>query len=123
MQNGGSLPGSDTLRRRLRELFEKHETALKVMFQGAMVSVITDETIDDRQSKSVVNVLFVQSAKRASASMQPVLVEVNSVDEVNSAVIGCTVTKTLTTYGVEFEDVTGLVSDNASYMVKPFKNA
>lgn len=120
VRNGGSVPGSDALRRRLPELFEKHETALKAMFRGTTVSVITDETTDDR-SKSVVNVLFVQSAKSASASMQPVLVEVKFVDEVNSAVIGRIVTKTLTTYGIEFEDVTGFVSDNAAYMVKSFK--
>ncbi|XP_037523625.2 uncharacterized protein LOC119400687 [Rhipicephalus sanguineus] len=90
------------------------------MFQGTTVSVITDETTDDR-SKSVVNVLFVQSARSASTSLQPVLVEVKFVDEVNSSVIGRIVTRTLTRYGVEFEDVSGFVSDNASYMVKSFK--
>ncbi|XP_029838776.2 uncharacterized protein LOC115322563 [Ixodes scapularis] len=120
VRNGGSVPGSDALRRRLPELFEKHETALKAMFQGTTVSVVIDETTDDR-SKSVVNVLFVQSARSARASLQPVLVEVKFVDEVNSSVIGRIVTRTLTKYGIEFEDVTGFVSDNAAYMVKSFK--
>ncbi|KAH6942917.1 hypothetical protein HPB50_011953 [Hyalomma asiaticum] len=95
VRNGGSVPGSDALRRRLPELFEKHEANLKAMFQGTTVSVITDETTDDR-SKSVVNVLFVQSARSASTSLQPVLVEVKFVDEVKSSVIGRIVTRTLT---------------------------
>ncbi|CAN8023227.1 unnamed protein product, partial [Ixodes persulcatus] len=102
--NGGLVPGSDALRQRLPELFEKHETALKAMFQGTTVPVITDETTDDR-SKSVVNVLFVESARSASASLQPVLVEVKLEDEVNSSVIGHIVMRTLTKYRIEFEDV------------------
>ncbi|KAH8026793.1 hypothetical protein HPB51_024908 [Rhipicephalus microplus] len=120
VRNGGSVSGSDALRRRLPELFEKHEANFIAMFQGTTVSVIIDETIDDR-SKSVVNVLFVQSARTGNAALQPVLVEVKFVDEVNSTVIGRIVTRTLTRYGVEFEDVSGFVSDNATYMVKSFK--
>ncbi|KAH8035404.1 hypothetical protein HPB51_005128 [Rhipicephalus microplus] len=120
VRNGRSVPGSDELRRRLPELFEKHEANLIVMFQGTTVSVIIDETTDDRL-KSVVNVLFVQSAKTANAALQPVLVEVKFMDEVNSSIIGRIVTRTLTRYGVEFEDVSGFVSDNATYMMKSFK--
>ncbi|KAH8009160.1 hypothetical protein HPB51_010950 [Rhipicephalus microplus] len=88
------------LRRRLSELFEKHEANLIAMFQGTTVSVITDETTDDR-SKSVVNVLFVQSARTVNAALQPVLVDVKFVDEVNSSVIGRIVTKTLKRVGNE----------------------
>ncbi|XP_075558725.1 uncharacterized protein LOC142590468 [Dermacentor variabilis] len=116
---GGSVRGSDALRCRLSELFEKHETALKAMVQGTTVSIITDETTDNR-SKSVVNLLFVESARYASGSLQLVLVEVKFVDEVNSSVIGRIVTRALTKYRVEFEDITGFVSDNAAYMVKSF---
>lgn len=91
------------------------------MFQGSIVSVITDETTDD-QSQSVVNVLFVRSARScANTSLQPVSVNVKFVDGVSSAVISRIVTKTLTRYGIEFEDTTGFVSDNASYMVRFFK--
>ncbi|KAL3241430.1 hypothetical protein MRX96_002549 [Rhipicephalus microplus] len=48
VRNGGSVPGSNALRRRLPELFEKHEANLIAMFQGTTVSVIIDETTDDR---------------------------------------------------------------------------
>uniref|UniRef100_A0A131YX27 Uncharacterized protein n=1 Tax=Rhipicephalus appendiculatus TaxID=34631 RepID=A0A131YX27_RHIAP len=82
VRNGGLVPGSDALRRRLPELFEKHEANLKAMFQGTTVSVIRDETTNDR-SKSVVNVLFVQSARSASAALQPVLVEVKFMDDIH----------------------------------------
>ncbi|KAG0418578.1 hypothetical protein HPB47_004728 [Ixodes persulcatus] len=116
--NGGSVPGSDALRRRLPELFEKHETALKAMFQGTTVSVITGETTDDRP-KLVVNVLFVQSASSASASLQPVLVEVKFVDEVNSSVIRRIVTRTPTRYGIEFKDVTGFVRPASDRAISP----
>ncbi|KAH8025462.1 hypothetical protein HPB51_008377 [Rhipicephalus microplus] len=95
VRNGGSVPGSVALRRRLPELFQKHEANLIAMFQGTTVSVIIDETIDDR-SKSVVNVSFVQSARMANVALQPVLVEVKFVDEVNSSGIGRIVTRTLT---------------------------
>lgn len=83
------------------------------MFRGTTVSVITDKTTNYR-SKSVVNALLVQSAKSESALIQPVLVEVKLGDEVNSAMIYHIVTKMLTTYGIELEDVTGVASDNAA---------
>lgn len=64
----------DVLCRRVPELLEKHETALKAMFEGSMVSVINGETTDDG-SNLVVNLPFAQLARSSlNASLQPVLV-------------------------------------------------
>ncbi|XP_064483592.1 uncharacterized protein LOC135396511 [Ornithodoros turicata] len=117
--NGGSVPLAKNLRNRLPELFAKHQSALKGMFSGATVSVVIDETTDNR-AKSVVNALFVKASSTGD-SLQPVLVDVTFTNEVNAAVIGRIVVKALMTYGVEFEDVTALVTDSASYMKKAFR--
>ncbi|XP_064467665.1 uncharacterized protein LOC135378539 [Ornithodoros turicata] len=90
------------------------------MLRGLTVSVVVDETTGDR-SKSVVNVLFVKQPECVNDRLKPILVEVKYVDEVNAAAIGRIVIKTLTTYGVEYDHVTALVSDNAAYMTKAFR--
>lgn len=44
--------------------FARHKYALKCMFAGATVSVVIDETTDDR-AKSAVNILFVNAVANA----------------------------------------------------------
>lgn len=104
----------------LQKLFASHKSALKYMFAGATVSVMGNETTDNR-AKSLVNVLFINAVANDVQGIHPVLVKVKLVNEVNVAVIGRIFIKTLTIYGAEFDDVRSFVSDSAAYMKNAFR--
>lgn len=90
------------------------------MFAGATVSVVVDETMDDR-AKSVVKGLSINAVANDTEGLHPVLVKVKFVGKVNAAVISCIIMKTLTLHGVEFADVGGFISDSAASMKKAFQ--
>src|SRR5207253_2401383 len=88
VHNGGSIPKSHALRDRLPQLFNEHCERLKSMLRGKKVSVVLDETTDDR-SKIVINILLVIMDQTSSKDkLKPLLVCSEFMDAANHSTVG-----------------------------------
>lgn len=114
-KQGGSLTSCINLRERyLPQVFEEHLAAVKEQLKGKSVSIIVDETTDDRD-KSVLNVL-------AGNLDKLFLIDVVFMKECNQQTLAQAVLKSLTNVGIEYNDVCCFVTDNAAYCKAAFSN-
>lgn len=112
-RQGGSLTNPANLRDTyLPRVFAAHFAALKQELAGKVVSVIVDETTDHRD-KSVLNIIVAHLDKLY-------LIDVIFLVECNARTLSQHVIKSLTTYGIEYDNVCSFVSDNAAYCKAAF---
>jgi hypothetical protein len=124
VKNLGALPTSSLLRSQyLPQVFEVNHQELKERVAAApSVVVVTDEA-SDAQDRFVLHVLFVLPVTSATdVQMEAVTVDLVYLDEVNNTTVSQTIIQTLAKYNVDFNKVSGFVTDNASYMTKAMAN-
>ncbi|CAH1767807.1 12944_t:CDS:2, partial [Entrophospora sp. SA101] len=109
---GGTIPQAPTLRQIYPNVFKRHFSSLKLLFDSKPVSIIMDESLDDCAC-SVVNTIFAYHNYTK-------LVSVDFLDEVNNSTIGQTLFYILAKYNIPFDKPIVFLSDSAAYMKKSF---
>lgn len=115
VRNGGSIAGSKTLREKIPAIYNEQRESLQALFAESHVSVIVDETTDDRR-KLVLNILLSMPVKSEKDALQSYLIDTVLLDKVNARTVGGAVLRCLTLFGVDFDRVIGFVTDGARYM-------
>ena len=116
-KQGGALPESDCLRARyVPKLFEQHLSALKTLLSSSEMPIFitADETTDIRD-KSVLNVL-------ASIKGEAYLIGVEQMQACNHSTMSQAILKCLGDVGITFNQVFGIVTDNAAYCKKAVRD-
>jgi hypothetical protein len=121
VRNGGSIAGSRTLREKIPSVYDSQREILKSFFADSPVSVITDETTDDR-AKLVLNILLSVPVQSEKDPMKAYLIDTVILDRVTARTVGGAVIRCLSQFGVEFEKVTGFITDGARYMKACFRD-
>ena len=111
---GGSLTTPENLRNTyLPRVYNTHFEAVKAAAAGKKVSVIADETTDHRD-KIVLNVIVSYLDKLY-------LIDTVFMDQCNGRTLSQHVLKSLTSVGIEYDDVVAFVTDNAAYCKTAFE--
>ena len=123
MKGGGSLPNANTLRQIYVEKVHNQQQHNEILKRPAnqKIAVIVDETTDMR-GRYVVNVLMHPLDSFAPVHCKALLVNTESLTAINNVSIAQLIVRTLTNMNIEFNNVLALVSDNAAYMKKCFKD-
>ena len=120
VKNLGALPSSSQLRSQyLPKVFEVNHQELKERVAAATSVVVVTDEASDSQDRYVLHVLFVLPVTSADdLQMEALTVDLVYLNEVNATTVSQTIVQTLAKYNVDFNKVTGFVTDNASYMTK-----
>lgn len=120
--NLGLLPASQHLRTDYQtKVFSNHKQQLKELLSAApSVAVVTDEA-NDSQDRSCLHILFIPGIKTPQASLTAYLAEVVYLKQVNGVTVSQAILTCLANFGISYDDVSAVVTDNASYMLKAFE--
>ena len=114
-KQAGSLPQLPTLRKvYVPRLFELHYAALTEILKDQPVSITADETTDVRDH-SILNVL-------ATVQGKPYLIGVVKMEACNHSTFSQAVIRSVTDIGIQFNQVTAVVSDSAAYCKKAYND-
>ncbi|KAK6189098.1 hypothetical protein SNE40_005140 [Patella caerulea] len=114
-KQGGSLPQQSTLRQvYLPRLFSDHHASLVDKFVNKPIAIILDETTDVRDH-SILNIMF-------SVYGEVYLVDCVTMGACNHSTVSQAVVKTVTDYGIEYNNVMAVVTDSAAYCKKAYKD-
>lgn len=119
-KQGGSCPGTaDGLRYYATNVYEKHRLSIKAALSGKPLALIVDETTD-ASSRSVLNIIAIilQPIADGNPGCKPMLINTVVLDACNSTTVGQAVITTVIEYGIAYNDIRFLMSDNARYMRK-----
>lgn len=120
VRGGGDIPQANWLREHyVPKVFEKQQAELISKLVGKKVAVIADETTDV-EGRYVVNILLQPLDAFDSDGSKAVLVNTEFLQTVNNVTIAQLIIRTLTSVGIDFNNVLALISDNAAYMKKCF---
>jgi hypothetical protein len=89
------------------QVYKKVENQLREIFEDQYLSVTFDETTD-KMDIPVLNILF-------SVLDKTYLVGVLFLEAVNNSTVAQAIVSTLNDFGVQFQQVCSVVSDNAAY--------
>lgn len=85
------------------------------------VSVVTDESTNAKD-QYVLHILFVLQGLSNTFELKVILADTVNLHSVNYSSVAQGVVKCLNAFEVNFNNVTGFVSDNASYMIKAYND-
>lgn len=122
VKSGGNIPLANTARATyVPKVFQEHQQIVLERLRGRKVAAIVDETTDVAGRYTVNILLQPLDAFADSSNCKAMLVNTEFLTAVNSVSIAQLLVKTLNSCEVNFNDVLALVSDNAAYMKKCFK--
>lgn len=110
----GDLPAGRTLRQNfVQPVGEEMKQELKERMKGVPIVIVVDETSDSR-GRCVLAVLFRTVAEAATQDV--FLVNCLFLDKATGSTVCQAINGSITTYGIKYNNVLGLVSDSARYM-------
>lgn len=118
--NLGQLPQSTTLRRQiLPKVFEVAEQEIRERVSAATsITVVTDEA-SDSQDRYVLHIVFILPVKSGNQrQMEAVTADLVYLEQVNSTTVSRALVKTLSKFNIDFDKVSAILTDNATYMSK-----
>ena len=114
---GGTVPGADTLRRKyLPLLLPPHKEALKEILSGKKLYIVADESTDVCQRNVFVTLGIPEGQGRSY------IIGIDFFSHVNYSTVSQAVIRSLNAFNVNLDDVLAFVSDNARYMIKAFND-
>lgn len=124
VSNLGSLPQSNQLRDHYQpKVFDVLEDELKDKVASATSIVVVTDEASDSQDRFVLHVLFVLPVSNASQNQMDVLtMDLVYLDKVNATTVSQAVLQTLGKYSIDYNIVSALLTDNASYMTSAFQS-
>uniref|UniRef100_H3BDP8 HAT C-terminal dimerisation domain-containing protein n=1 Tax=Latimeria chalumnae TaxID=7897 RepID=H3BDP8_LATCH len=123
--NGGVIPSSAQLRREyLPKVAECHkQEIMELIKRSGCLSVVTDE-LTDFQDQYVLHILFVlqglNGEDASDSELKVVLADTMYLYAVNYNTISQAIVKYLNKFGVDFNNISAFISDNATYMSKAY---
>uniref|UniRef100_H2ZYU1 HAT C-terminal dimerisation domain-containing protein n=1 Tax=Latimeria chalumnae TaxID=7897 RepID=H2ZYU1_LATCH len=118
--NGGAIPSSAQLRQEyLPKVAECHkQEIMELIKRSGCLSVVTDVSTDS-QDQYVLHILFCK-AYTSDSELKVVLADTMYLHAVNYNTISQTIVKCLKKFGVDFNNISTFISDNATYMSKAY---
>uniref|UniRef100_H3B9Q5 HAT C-terminal dimerisation domain-containing protein n=1 Tax=Latimeria chalumnae TaxID=7897 RepID=H3B9Q5_LATCH len=124
--NGGVIPSSAQLRQEyLPKVAECHkQEIMELIKRSGCLSVVTDE-LTDSQDQHVLHILFVlqglNGEDASDSDLKVVLADTMYLHAVNYNTISQAIIKCLNRFGVDFNNISAFISNNANYMSKAYK--
>ena len=117
-QDGACPTTADGLRYYSEDVHAKHRDGLKRIIEDHPLVLIVDEATDD-SSRSVLNIVII--VLNGDEGNKPFLKDTIFLESVNSTSVGQTIIQFVVSFGIKFNNVCLIMSDNAKYMLKCFR--
>ena len=122
VKGGSAIPQANQLRESfVLKVYEKRQARILQHLNGQKVVVIVDKTTDVMR-RYVVNFLLQPLDAFSETFKKALLVNTKFLTEVNNATIAQVIFRTLSNAQIDFNGVIALISDNAAYMKKCFRD-
>jgi len=103
-------------------VFDHHRQELKELLAAApSVTIVTDEA-SDSQDRFGLHILYIPQMSNDSGDLTAYLGDIVYLDQVNGQTVSQAIIKSISSYNISYDNVSGFVTDNASYMSKAFDN-
>ena len=120
VRNGGAIPKANTLRSEyVGKVYEEHMADIKELIGDRPVAICVDETTDVKQ-RYVLNILA--KPLNASTNEDFFLIDTVFLEKCDNSTVSQAVIKSLTDFGIDFDQVRAFISDSAGYMIKAFRD-
>lgn len=118
--NLGQLPQASTLRNSiLPKVFEVASQDVQERVAAAPSVVVVADEASDSQDRFVLHIVFILPvASGKQDQMEAITADLVFLEQVNSTTVARAIIQTLTKFAVDYDKVSALLSDNATYMSK-----
>ena len=119
-KQGGSCHGTaEGLCYYASDIYDNHQQHIKQILTKKCLALIVDETTD-ASSRSVLNIiaLILEPVPEGSPGSKPLLINTIVLEACNSTTVGQAILTTIIEYGISYNNIRLLMTDNARYMKK-----
>lgn len=119
-KQGGSCPRTaEGLCYYASDIYEHHLQRIKQILTGKCLALIVNET-NDASSRSVLNIiaLILEPVPEGSPGSKPLLINTIVMEACNSTIVGQAILTTIIEYGISYNNIRLLMTNNARYMMK-----
>lgn len=119
-KQGGSCPRTaEGLCYYASDIYEHHLQRIKQILTGKCLALIVNET-NDASSRSVLNIiaLILEPVPEGSPGSKPLLINTIVLEACNSTIVGQAILTTIIEYGISYNNIRLLMTNNARYMMK-----
>ena len=117
-KQGGTCPTTaDGLYYYSEDLYAQNRDVLKKLIEDQPLALVVDEATDD-SSCSLLNIVVILLNGSSEQGSNPLLLDTVFLETINLMTVGQAVIQSVVTFGIKFDNVRLIMSDNAKYMLK-----